>query len=524
MDIETSEQKEIKVEDINIPKINEDSNKIENTIPENNQENNEPSSEPKLILKKKVNKLKKPQENSNSEEEQINIPNLKVEIINNNNNNIIENEKNKEIKIEEEKNKGYLDDDLEDEDNKKLYLRVIKRMEKTYKVPIISAKIDEKNIDDIGLEENIRPILIGKDIKNMNDFDKNKSTNIKLKNNINICNKNNQNNIKINNYINYINNINNQSKGPYINNNYVYNNNNLINSQNFNYRNDYTINNPRLYNKNIYNNGFPKKYGFSMGKNNNYMNSRLPSNKACIINQPRKYSYERDKNFQKRLNNKYPIYKPNVVDSGNYNFNYKNLKYNIGNIGNYPSNYINLKLNQRKYNYPLKRTYYISYNNRCNPEPNVTNSKANKYKNYFNINSINNINNKTPLFQKSTLKYFNQYKNNTKNYNNILSNYTPTKNALLNRSQNILKTKNNLYNYSGISNKYAYGIRNRNLFSSVDGSIDILNKKLNKNHFRSFNNYNLNFNYEDNINDDSNTYSPMKNNNKFTYYINSRYN
>ena len=183
-----------------------------------------------------------------------------------------------------------------------------------------------------------------------------------------------------------------------------------------------------------------------------------------------------------------------------------------------------MKLNQRKYNYPLKRTYYISYNNRCNPEPNVTNSKANKYKNYFNINSINNINNKTPLFQKSTLKYFNQYKNNTKNYNNILSNYTPTKNALLNRSQNILKTKNNLYNYSGISNKYAYGIRNRNLFSSVDGSIDNINKKLNKNHFRSFNNYNLNFNYEDNINDDSNTYSPMKNNNKFTYYINSRYN
>ena len=519
MENETSEQKEIIINDIiiNDPIINEDSNKTEKeNIPENNnKEENNIDSEPKLILKKKVNKLKKPLENNN---DQIEIPNIEIEI----NNNI--NGKNEEIKIEKEKNNmGYLDDDLEDEDNKKLYLRVIKRMEKTYKVPIISAKIDEENIDDIGLEENIRPILIGKDIKNMNDFDKNKSTNIKLKNNINIYNKNNQNNIKINNYINNINN--NKSKGPYINNNYVYNNNNnLINSQNFNYRNDYTINNPRLYNKNIYNNGFPKKYGFSMGKNNNYMNSRLPSNKACIINQPRKYSYERDKNFQKRLNNKYPIYKPNVVDSGNYNFNYKNLKYNIGNIGNYPSNYSNLKLNQRKYNYPLKRTYYISYNNRCNPEPNVTNSKANKYKNYFNINSINNINNKTPLFQKSTLKYFNQYKNNTKNYNNILSNYTPTKNALLNRSQNILKTKNNLYNYSGISNKYTYGIRNRNLFSSVDGSIDILNKKLNKNHFRSFNNYNLNFNYEDNINDDSNTYSPMKNNNKFTYYINSRYN
>jgi hypothetical protein len=261
-----------------------------------------------------------------------------------------------------------------------------------------------------------------------------------------------------------------------------------------------------------------------MGKNNNYMNTKF---KASILYYPRKFSYERmDKNFQKRLYNKYPIYKPNRVDLGNYFFNYKNLKYNnICNIGNYPSNNYNIRnLNQRKCIYPLKRTYYISYNNGYNPEPNF--SKVNKYKNnYFNLNSINNIYNKTPLVQKTTLKYFNQYKNNNKNSNiyNNLNNNNNNKINILNRSQNILRTKNNLYNYTGYNNnKYNYGIRNRNLFSSVDGSIDSLNKKLNKNPFRSFDNYHLNFNYEDNINNDSNMYSPVKNN-KFTYYINSRY-
>ena len=486
MENETPEQKEIIINDINIndPIINEDSNKTEKEkIPENNnKEENNINSEPKLILKKKVNKLKKPLENNN---DQIEIPNIEIEI----NNNI--NEKNEEIKIEKEKNnKGYLDDDLEDEDNKKLYLRVIKRMEKTYGVPIISAKIEGEPIKDIGLEDDIRPILIGKDIKNQKDIDKNKSSNIKLRNNI-----------KINNYIN-----NN-------NNNYINNNNNLFNSQNFNYRaNDYTINNPRLYNKNIYNNSIPKKY-------NNYLNTKF---KASILYHPRKFSYERmDKNYQKRFCNKYPIYKPNRIDLGNYYFNYKNLKYNnICNIGNYPSNNYNLRnLNQRKCIYPLKRTYYISYNNRYNPEPNFSNSKTNKYKNYFNLNSLNNINNKTPLVQKSTLKYFHQYKNNTKNYN--IYNGFINKNNNLNLSQNILRTKNSLYNYTGSNNKYNYGIRNKNLFSSAEGSIDILNKKLNKNPFRSFDNCHLNFNYEDNINNDSYIYSPMKNN-KFTYYLNSR--
>ena len=91
MENETPEQKEIIINDINIndPIINEDSNKTEKeNIPENNnKEENNIDSEPKLILKKKVNKLKKPLENNN---EQIEIPNIEKEI----NNNI--NEKNEE--------------------------------------------------------------------------------------------------------------------------------------------------------------------------------------------------------------------------------------------------------------------------------------------------------------------------------------------------------------------------------------------------------------------------------------------
>ena len=42
-----------------------------------------------------------------------------------------------------------------DEDNQKLYLRVIKRIEKTYGGPVIAAEIKGEKIEDIELEENI---------------------------------------------------------------------------------------------------------------------------------------------------------------------------------------------------------------------------------------------------------------------------------------------------------------------------------------------------------------------------------
>ena len=177
MDIETDNQKELINNDINIPLPNgEINNKESNILIE---ENNNITSQPKLKLKKKVNKLKMPQENNNIKNEEIPVPNIDIEfnnvnILDNNdeNNNIeIKIEENGEIednneKEKEKENKGYLDDDLEDEDNKKLYLRVIKRMEKTYGVPVISAKIEGEPIEDIGLEKNIRPILLGDDNTN----------------------------------------------------------------------------------------------------------------------------------------------------------------------------------------------------------------------------------------------------------------------------------------------------------------------------------------------------------------------
>ena len=58
------------------------------------------------------------------------------------------------------KNEGYLEDDLEDDDNKKIYLRVMKRLEKTLGIPVIGARISGESIDDIELEENLKPLLL----------------------------------------------------------------------------------------------------------------------------------------------------------------------------------------------------------------------------------------------------------------------------------------------------------------------------------------------------------------------------
>ena len=67
------------------------------------------------------------------------------------------------VKIEktERKSEGYLDEDLDDDDdNKKIYLRVMKRLEKTLGIPVIGANIAGEPINDIELEDNIRPLLL----------------------------------------------------------------------------------------------------------------------------------------------------------------------------------------------------------------------------------------------------------------------------------------------------------------------------------------------------------------------------
>ena len=547
-------KKEIIESDINIPFPNVEINNIENNNKEKNEENFE-NPQPKLKLKKKVNKLKMPKENTNIPEEQIPIPNVEIEVINNNNvqnpnnaNDVNENKveiKNEEI-IQEDNNKGYLDDDLEDEDNQKLYLRVIKRIEKTYGVPVIAAEIKGEKIEDIELEENIRPILIDKVKINNKETPKKNMVNNKDKYNINnkvINNGKNKENI-INNSFNYPNVRNNNpinnddyysGKKPNINNNSI-NNNNLVNSLNFNYKSyinygpKYYLSHTGLYNKIINNKDLLNKYRNYTGKNFNSINPKITGNKGNTLPKPRKNSYEKvNKNFQKRLNKKYPIYDPNNIDIAMNKFN--NLKYyNL--IDDFP-NFSDLKkLNQRKYTYPLKSTYYISYNNKNKQNNNFINSKSNKNKNYFDYNSLNI--NKTPIIPKTNNKYF---KNNYKNYNLLnplnnakqLFNTNKNKNILLNKSANIPKGKNNFYNYTGNMNKYYYERNNQNLLSLTQEIIERSNKKNKIIPFRSYNNnnYHLNYNYsnEENINNEYNSEfkMPIKEI-KFTYYINSRYN
>ena len=69
---------------------------------------------------------------------------------------------------------GYLDDDLNDDENRKIYLRVLKRLELTLGIPVIGVKISTENIDNIEIKENIRPIIFNEDnkVRKMNKFNR----------------------------------------------------------------------------------------------------------------------------------------------------------------------------------------------------------------------------------------------------------------------------------------------------------------------------------------------------------------
>ena len=183
---------------------NIDSQHLEPLNNNNNENNKEDENETpnRIVLKKNVRKIllgdsnnKIEKENEENENENEFLPNIEIDnineknseqILNNNNYNEMKDEpeeekkieskeneneedKNNELKDDFKKEEGYLDSDLEDDDNKKLYLRVIKRMEKTYSVPIDHAKIPGEPIDDIELETDIRPILINNENKIMNN-------------------------------------------------------------------------------------------------------------------------------------------------------------------------------------------------------------------------------------------------------------------------------------------------------------------------------------------------------------------
>ena len=367
----------------------------------------------KIILNKNNRNLRGPNQNDKNENEFV--PNIEIEVINDNNNskelinnNIIQinegeifdnsvknkNEKNNEQEQNEKREGGYLDDDLDDEENKKIYLRVIKRMEKTYGVPVEHAKIPGDAIKDIGIEENIRPILI-----NNNKADS-KSKQIQGKENINNdCQNKISKNINTGNFGN-----NNTKKYQYENpqRNININKYNIPNNQkNYNYNNyNYKINNNKgtnQYNKYInnnnpinYNKEPNQKYKYNYNNNirpNNQSINTIQNNYKNNINRPQQY------NLNPSLCNKTPQYRGYAYQRAQNNIPNRSLSslsskpYNNSNsriISNQKSNVNPL----RDYSYDNPRiSFQRKYENIIQKYNNNINTRYNGYLNHK-INKI----------------------------------------------------------------------------------------------------------------------------------------
>lgn len=227
---------------------------------------------------------------------------------NNLRNNYIQNKnlEHNEIK-KEKKNEGYLDDNLQDECNKKLYQRVIKRLEKTDEMPVIGTKIQGDSMKNIENEEDIRPILIN-----------NNQINDKNKNNYYFSKKNNV--IKIKNDYSFGRN----------------NTNDRLNKENRSYNNSVKINN-EILSRNNNNNNYEKKV----------RNTDERENKEN--NKPTKYRNNKVENIKietnieiPRLNDNRNKYKNFISNNQQHIFhtenneNQKNLRYNnsYNNINN----------------------------------------------------------------------------------------------------------------------------------------------------------------------------------------------
>ena len=497
----------------------------------------------KIILKKNVRQLKAPNQDNNDNNNIPNeeIPNVEIEIKNDNEeydyNDLLINNDDEEIKVEnpsnnmEEKNneleksenkeKGYLDDDLEDEDNKKLYLRVVKRLEKTYGVPIITANIPGEKIEDIGIEENIRPILFNnKNIGQKKVVNNQQNLNYKNNNKENIIN--NIQNIQVNqnksnnknpynnknNIITYEYNINNnQPKGmkQYINNPINFNKppiypnknvNNIINNSQ-KYTNKYPINNRTpQYRYNFqssqkYNNNRPRTNNMYLSK---YINKKLNANKTPIVNNhKKKYSYEnpfnnlqRNKKEMPRPNNKnnnntrYQGYLNNNLGKKENKNNYMPISninyYNIGNtksmLGDIP------KVNPQRFNNYniMRKTYDVLSNQKKAPnalkgnQKNDINYNKNKYN--YTLQSLSLMPNRSPIIPKRS---------------NIPYNYNST---------NILKNNRISYTTSFVANKQNNNAKNipksPNVNIPINKSQNILNIKNYNIGFSGNNNYGRN--------------------------------
>ena len=565
-------EKEIMNNDIESPLMDQEDHQVENNT---ETKNNEVLSTKKVILNK--NKRQLLPSNQDNVNENGEMQNIEIEINNefninksdeihnsqneklkdenkNENLEINEKEKNNELDKNGNKEKGYLDDDLDDEDNKKLYLRVIKRMEKTFGVPIISAPIPGKEIEDIELEENIRPILINKGTKNIkqkNELPKKQYLPNQKNNNTRYINNNIQNNIgqkplnekyynpSINKITTYEYNLYNNYKEPK---QYIMNPvNNKVSSYSTNKYNNNYINNPQKYSNKtpITNKKTYYEYGYQSQQKNmpkgvksnniypiNYLNinSKNITNKTPIANN-RNYLYqnpysnlnkkqnETPKYQNKNYNTKYYSYLNNKLEKSN-NLPIRNLNYySIGNtptlLGDVP------RINQERYNNynNMGNTYMFSSNklnknNISNPNPN----NNNHYKYHFTTQSLNNYRN--PIIPKKTKIPLNYNNNNllkSNKYSSPISyiinqrylnakNTTPInqkKNIYVNKSQNQFNLKNRSYNLYLNDNKNRNNMRN-NSYNPLGRTLDIINysKKYNFNcsPSDSLQNYQIRFN------------------------------
>lgn len=406
----------------------------------------------KIVLNKNVRPLKNPP----LEKKQIlkeEVPNIEIEINNEDNfiksiESVSENQnkgmKNEDI-INNENNKlskGYLDEDLEDEDNKKLYLRVIKRMEKTYDVPIIHAEIQGEQIEDIEIEENIRPILINNNNKdniskkieshlntNKNEINNNSQKNVKPKSNKNTFN------VKIISNKNNIRKIASEDKNK---SNTPLNNNRIANSQNICSLNISNKANIQYTNKYSMYNKFPK-YGYVNQYEKKKMSKSLQPTNLYKLNHQIQFPNNNKKKYSAgnqsfNIQNKQNSKSNNIIHNTRYQ-NYLNNN-NIKRDNNYKiNNYRPLK-DQFYYNYLGKSQSIFNNAQKINIERfnNCNNSKK-AYNNYSNQLNKGNLKGKTNTQFNNNILYSNSIHFNNKSpiipkrenfqYNSsIVKNYT----------------------------------------------------------------------------------------------------
>ena len=364
------------------------------------------------------------------------------------------------IKKEEIKPKGYLDDDLDDEDNKKIYLRVIKRLEKTLGIPVIGAKIPGEPINDIEIEENIRPIIFNGNLNKENDYEIIKDKEINYKSESPNTNQNS---------------INNQLNNKNINNN-RYNKNNDEKTPQNNYLN------------NIENNDKKKENETKQKTNKPMINTK---NGIQNINNNSKREYNNNMNENKNMNLNNSSRRENINNTNenkNMNLNNSSRRENINNTNENKN--MNLSNSSRRENI-----------NNINENKNMNLNNSSRRENINNINENKNMN-LSNSSRREIINNINENKN--MNLNNINKNQV---NQAINKinNQNI-NYKNNNYNYeqgkknlSGSNEKMPNNEIHINSYTKMNQNKNASYTKRKISYENSYQNSNKNQNYPKNL-------------------------